>query len=90
MLQTDGLSDNVFSDEMATICLLASRAGGSEDVRVQAIADRMVDYARLCMESKDRVSPFESMLKLSINSIPDPNTQETQLDKACFSEAEYV
>lgn len=56
---TDGLSDNVFSDEMATICLLASRAGGSEDVRVQAIADRMVDYARLCMESKDRVSPFE-------------------------------
>lgn len=56
---TDGLSDNVFPDDMATICLLASRAGGSEDVRVQAIADRMVHYARLCMDSKDRVSPFE-------------------------------
>ncbi|RDB21375.1 Protein phosphatase PTC7 fig [Hypsizygus marmoreus] len=56
---TDGLSDNVFSSEIVTICSLVSRHGGTEDQIVQAIADRLVDYARQCMKSKTRVSPFE-------------------------------
>jgi protein phosphatase PTC7 len=44
---------------MVSICSLVSRAGGTEDEQVQAMADRMVDFARQCMRSK-RVSPFES------------------------------
>jgi len=55
---TDGFSDNVFPSEMVSICSLVSRAGGTEDEQVQAMADRMVDFARQCMRSK-RVSPFE-------------------------------
>ncbi|KAF8350716.1 hypothetical protein F5887DRAFT_1058744 [Amanita rubescens] len=43
---------------MVSICSLVSRAGGTEDEQVQAMADRMVDFARQCMRSK-RVSPFE-------------------------------
>jgi len=58
--KTDGLSDNVFSSEIVTICALVARHGGSEDRQVQAIADRLVDYARQCMASKTRLSPFES------------------------------
>ena len=58
--KTDGLSDNVFSAEMVTICALVARHGGSEDQQVQAIADRLVDYSRQCMASKTRLSPFES------------------------------
>lgn len=45
---------------MVTICSLVARAGGSEDQQVQAMADRMVEYASQCMENKNRVSPFES------------------------------
>ncbi|TFK76454.1 protein serine/threonine phosphatase 2C [Pluteus cervinus] len=56
---TDGFSDNVFSTEMVTICKLIARAGGSEELQVQTMADRLVDYARQCMMSKSRVSPFE-------------------------------
>ncbi|KAF8910938.1 phosphatase 2C-like domain-containing protein [Gymnopilus junonius] len=56
---TDGFSDNVFPSEMVTICSLVARAGGTEDEQVQAMADRLVDYARQCMKSKLRVSPFE-------------------------------
>ncbi|KAF9464690.1 protein serine/threonine phosphatase 2C [Collybia nuda] len=56
---TDGLSDNVFSSEIVTICSLVARHGGSEDGQVQAIADRLVEYSRQCMKSKARVSPFE-------------------------------
>ncbi|KAF8964676.1 phosphatase 2C-like domain-containing protein [Flammula alnicola] len=59
---TDGFSDNVFPAEMVTICSLIARAGGSEDEQVQVMADRMVDYARMCMKSKTRVSPFEREL----------------------------
>ena len=45
---------------MLTICSLVARAGGSEEEQVQAMADRLVIYARHCMKSRDRVSPFES------------------------------
>ena len=45
---------------MSTICSLVARSGGSEDEQVQAMADRIVDYARKCMKNKTRVSPFES------------------------------
>ncbi|TFY72702.1 hypothetical protein EVG20_g301 [Dentipellis fragilis] len=56
---TDGLSDNVFNNEILSLCSLVSRAGGPEDVQVQTMADRTVEYARACMSSKVRVSPFE-------------------------------
>lgn len=45
---------------MLTICSLVARAGGSEDKQVQAMADRLVEYARQCMKDRYRVSPFES------------------------------
>ena len=45
---------------MLTICSLVARAGGSEDKQVQAMADRLVEYARQCMKDRNRVSPFES------------------------------
>jgi protein phosphatase PTC7 len=45
---------------MLNICSLVARAGGSEDKQVQAMADRMVEYARQCMKDRYRVSPFES------------------------------
>ena len=45
---------------MLTICSLVARAGGSEDQQVQAMADRMVEYACQCMKNRNRVSPFES------------------------------
>jgi len=44
---------------MVTICSLVARAGGSEDQQVQAMADRLVEYACQCMKNKNRVSPFE-------------------------------
>lgn len=47
---------------MLTICSLVARAGASEQQQVQIMADRMVEYARLCMKSKTRVSPFEREL----------------------------
>ncbi|KAI0320103.1 phosphatase 2C-like domain-containing protein [Amylostereum chailletii] len=56
---TDGLSDNVFNSEITSICSLVARGGGSEDVQVQAMANRIVDYARSCMNNMSRVSPFE-------------------------------
>ncbi|KAF7968268.1 hypothetical protein HWV62_31055 [Athelia sp. TMB] len=56
---TDGLSDNVFPSEMISICSLVARSRGSEDEQVQAMADRMVDYAQKCMSNRRRVSPFE-------------------------------
>jgi len=56
---TDGFSDNVFQNEMFTICSLVARAGGSEDQQAQAMADRMVEYASQCMKNRNRVSPFE-------------------------------
>jgi len=59
VVYTDGFSDNVFQAEMLTICSLVARAGGSEDNQVQAMADRLVEYARQCMKVRNRVSPFE-------------------------------
>ncbi|KAF5357913.1 hypothetical protein D9756_001579 [Leucocoprinus leucothites] len=56
---TDGFSDNVFPSEMATICRLVARSGGSDHEIAQAMADRMVEYSQQCMRSKTRVSPFE-------------------------------
>ncbi|KDQ60840.1 hypothetical protein JAAARDRAFT_190980 [Jaapia argillacea MUCL 33604] len=70
---TDGLSDNVFPSEMVSICSLVARQsqnrpidelqqmlpGQLEDEQVQTMADRMVEYAKLCMNNKKRVSPFE-------------------------------
>ncbi|KAH0583883.1 hypothetical protein H2248_009477 [Termitomyces sp. 'cryptogamus'] len=56
---TDGLADNVFASEMVQLCALIARRGGTEDEQVQMIADRLVDCARLCMNSTMRVSPFE-------------------------------
>lgn len=47
---------------MATICALVARAGGSEDQQVQAMSDRMIEYAQQCMKDKKRVSPFESRI----------------------------
>jgi len=59
LVQTDGFSDNVFPSEMVTICSLVARAGGPEGEQVQSMANRMVEYARQCMKSGTRVSPFE-------------------------------
>lgn len=50
----------MFPVELLAICSLVSRAGGSEGQQVQAMADRMVEYARQCMKNRNRVSPFES------------------------------
>lgn len=73
--QTDGLSDNVFSSEMASMCSLVSRAGGSDEYQVQAIADTMVQYSRSCMVNKTRVSPFERKLFVSdMSTFPDHET----------------
>jgi len=59
VVYTDGFSDNVFPSEMATICSLVARAGGSEDQQAQVMSDRMIEYAQQCMKDKKRVSPFE-------------------------------
>lgn len=39
--------------------MISTYAQNQEDSRVQAMADRIVDYARLCMANKKRISPFE-------------------------------
>ena len=57
--QTDGLSDNVFPAELVTICSLIARAGGPEDEQVQSMADRIVQYAQVCMRDRKRASPFQ-------------------------------
>jgi protein phosphatase PTC7 len=49
----------VFPSDLVTICSLVARAGGSEDEQVQAMADRIVQYAQACMRDRKRVSPFE-------------------------------
>ncbi|KAI8998656.1 phosphatase 2C-like domain-containing protein [Trametes punicea] len=70
---TDGLTDNVFPAEMVAICSLVARQfqlskptisedgtpKPSEDLEAQAMAERMVEYARMCMFNQKRVSPFE-------------------------------
>lgn len=55
---------------MVTICNLVMRAGGPEDTQARTMADRLVDYARKCMKSRTRVSPFEREYSSSnINSV---------------------
>ncbi|KAH9966658.1 protein serine/threonine phosphatase 2C [Russula dissimulans] len=56
---TDGLSDNVFNHEITSICSLIFRSGGSEEEQVQIISDRIIEYARACMNNARRTSPFE-------------------------------
>jgi len=56
---TDGLSDNVFNHEITSICSLVSRSGGSEEEQVKLIADRIIEYARICMFNERRTSPFQ-------------------------------
>jgi len=56
---TDGLSDNVFPSDLVAICSLVARADGSEEEKVQTMADRIVQYAQTCMHDQKRVSPFE-------------------------------
>ncbi|EJD05929.1 uncharacterized protein FOMMEDRAFT_153275 [Fomitiporia mediterranea MF3/22] len=56
---TDGLSDNVFANEMLQICTLISRSGAPEHQQAQEMADRLVLYARACMVNDRRISPFE-------------------------------
>ncbi|KAJ6515096.1 phosphatase 2C-like domain-containing protein [Mycena vitilis] len=56
---TDGLTDNVFPHEMAEICSPDPDADPSDDAQAQSMADRLVIYARECMDTKSRVSPFE-------------------------------
>lgn len=56
---TDGLTDNVFNYEITSICSLIFRSGGSEDEQVQLISDRIIEYARACMNNARRISPFE-------------------------------
>jgi len=56
---TDGLTDNVFNHEITSICSLVFRSGGSEDVQVKLISDRIIEYARACMFDRRRTSPFE-------------------------------
>ncbi|KAJ7224232.1 phosphatase 2C-like domain-containing protein [Mycena pura] len=58
---TDGLSDNVFLHELVEICSAEPVAGESDDEQAQAMADRLVMYARECMATKTRVSPFERL-----------------------------
>ncbi|TCD60591.1 hypothetical protein EIP91_009836 [Steccherinum ochraceum] len=66
ILFTDGLSDNVFMPELVSICALVSRqfseqsSPNMEDVQVQTMADRIVDFARLVMHQTKRMSPFQA------------------------------
>ncbi|KAF9264688.1 protein serine/threonine phosphatase 2C [Marasmius fiardii PR-910] len=59
IVYTDGLSDNVFESEMVTICSLVARQPGKEEEKVEMMADRIVEYARKSMMSRDKYTPFE-------------------------------
>lgn len=63
VVYTDGLSDNVFPNEIAKICLLAGRSGGLEDDRIQSMAEAIVRYALSCMGDSKRMSPFSQEAK---------------------------
>jgi protein phosphatase PTC7 len=60
--KTDGLADNVYPAEMSSIVSLVMRQGADEQQQAQDLADRLVEYARVCMFKKNKVSPFESLL----------------------------
>ncbi|KAG1782482.1 phosphatase 2C-like domain-containing protein [Suillus placidus] len=55
---TDGLSDNVFTPDIVAICSFVARSGGSEDVQAQMMANRLVEYARVCMRERKKMTPF--------------------------------
>jgi hypothetical protein len=57
-LQTDGLSDNVFTPDIVAICSLVARSGGSEDVQAQMMANRIIEYAQVCMRERKKMTPF--------------------------------
>ncbi|TFK54894.1 protein serine/threonine phosphatase 2C [Heliocybe sulcata] len=62
IVYTDGLSDNVFPSELVQICSLVSRqmeGTKSDDEQAQTMANRIVEYAKMCMHNRKRVSPFE-------------------------------
>ncbi|KIO34274.1 hypothetical protein M407DRAFT_240612 [Tulasnella calospora MUT 4182] len=56
---TDGVSDNVWPQELIAISAVITRQGGSEQEIAQNMADAVVEYAMKAMHRKDRVSPFE-------------------------------
>lgn len=57
---TDGLADNVFSTEISSIVSLVMRQYSTEEQQAQDLADRLVEFARICMFKKNKVSPFEN------------------------------
>lgn len=59
VLQTDGVSDNVWPQELIAISSVITRQGGSEQELAQNMADAVVEYAMNAMNRNDRVSPFE-------------------------------
>ncbi|KAJ6596889.1 phosphatase 2C-like domain-containing protein [Mycena vulgaris] len=59
ILYTDGLADNVFTDDIVQICSLVMSGPGSEAEQVQSIARSLVHHARRCMFSQEKVSPFQ-------------------------------
>lgn len=46
--------------EISQITSLVMRQGLNEERSAQDLADRLVEYARVCMFKKDKVSPFQS------------------------------
>ncbi|KAG8958440.1 hypothetical protein FRC03_009120 [Tulasnella sp. 419] len=60
LFYTDGVSDNVWPQELAEIVSTILRQGGSEQNQVQLIADNIIHYTRQCMARQNKVSPFES------------------------------
>ncbi|KAG9013862.1 hypothetical protein FRB94_004243 [Tulasnella sp. JGI-2019a] len=59
VLYTDGISDNVYPQEILAIAKLAFREEGTERQQAQIMADSTVNHAQQCMYNIDRVSPFE-------------------------------
>ena len=56
---TDGVSDNVYPQEMNSIVSLVMRSRKTEADQAQSIADHITLFATECMWKKERVSPFE-------------------------------
>lgn len=62
---TDGFSDNVFNHELLQVWSMVRRQSVSEKEQVQMLADKLVQYARVCMVNRHRISPFEVNAKRS-------------------------
>ncbi|KAG8800468.1 hypothetical protein FRC17_006865, partial [Serendipita sp. 399] len=60
---TDGLSDNVFPNDVTAITSLVMRSNLDGFALAQTLADRLVLYATQCMWDKRRKSPFEQGCK---------------------------